>query len=176
MAAAGTDGASEHPNAAAIAGFYAALGRHDAETMVACYAPDATFSDPVFPLLDAAGVAAMWRMLCARGKDLRVVASDIVADATAGRAHWDATYTYSATGRSVVNRIDAAFTFRDGRIVRHVDRFDLYRWMRQALGAKGVLLGWLPPAQRAVRSQAAKTLAAWREKTPSPAGAKQAHG
>ena len=57
-------------NAALIERFYAALDRRDAETMIACYAPDATFADPVFPELDAAGVAAMWRMLCARGKDL----------------------------------------------------------------------------------------------------------
>ena len=151
-----------HPNAALIALFYAALGRRDADAMIACYAPQATFSDPVFPRLDAAGVAAMWRMLCARGKDLAVAASDIEADATAGRAHWVASYTYSATGRHVTNRIDAIFAFRDGRIIRHVDRFDLYAWSRQALGAKGVLLGWLPPVQGAVRAQAGKALAQWR--------------
>ncbi len=160
-----------HPNAALIARFYAALDRRDAETMVACYAKDAVFSDPAFPHLDAEGVAMMWRMLCARGKDLHVVASGIDADAAAGRAHWIATYTYSATGRKVVNRIDAAFTFREGRIVRHVDRFDLYRWMRQALGTKGLLLGWLPPVQHAVRRQAAKALAAWRAKNAPATGA-----
>ncbi len=163
--------AAPHDNAGLIARFYAALDRRDAETIAACYAPDATFSDPVFPRLDAAGVTAMWRMLCARGKDLRVVASDITADATSGSAHWVATYTYTATGRKVVNRVDAAFTLRDGRIARHVDRFDLHRWMRQALGVKGLLLGWLPPAQRAVRRQAFHALAAWREKTGSAPGA-----
>jgi ketosteroid isomerase-like protein len=119
--------------------------------MIACYAPDATFSDPVFQALDAAGVAAMWQMLCSRGKDLGVVASDIDADAATGRAHWVASYTFSATGRHVENRIDARFTFRDGRIVRHEDRFDLWRWLRQALGVKGALLGWLPAVQRATR-------------------------
>ena len=155
-------GGAPHPNAATIARFYDALGRRDASTMIACYAQDATFSDPVFPALDAAGVAAMWRMLCARGKDLVVVASDIDADANAGRAHWVATYTFSATGRRVENSIDARFTFRDGRIVRHEDRFDLRRWLRQALGWKGALLGWLPPVQRATRAQAAKALADWR--------------
>ena len=155
-------GGAPHPNAAMIARFYDALARHDAATMIACYAPDATFSDPVFPALDAEGVAAMWQMLCARGKDLEVVASDIDADAGAGRAHWVATYTFSATGRRVENRIDARFTFRDGRIVRHEDRFDLRRWLRQALGWKGALLGWLPAVQRATRSQAAKALADWR--------------
>jgi len=156
-----------HPNAVLIERFYDALGRRDAASMIACYAPEVTFSDPVFRELDAAGVAAMWRMLCARGKDLAVVASDIDADDRSGHAHWVATYTYSATGRPVENRIDAEFSFREGRIVRHVDRFDLWRWLRQAIGAKGALLGWLPPVQGAVRAQAAKALAEWRAKNPA---------
>jgi len=159
--------AAPHPNAVLIERFYDALGRRDAEAMIACYAPQATFSDPVFRDLDAAGAAAMWRMLCARGKDLAVVASNVDADDLSGRAHWVATYTYSATGRHVENRIDAEFAFREGRIVRHVDRFDLWRWLRQAIGAKGVLLGWLPPVQGAVRAQAAKALADWRAKNPA---------
>ncbi len=160
------DAGAAAANAASIGRFYAALGRRDSEAMLACYAPDVRFSDPVFPDLDAAGVAAMWRMLASRGKDLKVVASDIAADGETGRAHWVATYTYSATGRPVENRIDAAFAFRDGRIVRHQDRFDLYRWARQALGPKGVLLGWLPPVQDAIRRQAAATLAAWQANNP----------
>jgi ketosteroid isomerase-like protein len=149
-------------HAALIARFYAALDRRDAETMIACYAPGASFSDPVFPQLDRDGVAAMWRMLCARGKDLRVEVSDIDADVTSGRAHWDATYTYSATGRRVVNAIDATFAFHDGLIARHEDRFDLHRWARQALGFPGLLLGWTGPMQRAIRGRAAQALAAWR--------------
>ncbi len=157
---------ASHPNAVLIGRFYDALGRRDASEMVACYAPDATFSDPVFPELDAAGVAAMWRMLCARGKDLAVVASDVAADDSTGHAHWVATYTYSATGKHVENRIDAAFAFRDGLIVHHVDSFDLWRWLRQALGAKGALVGWFPLVQRTVRAQAAKALADWRAKHP----------
>jgi ketosteroid isomerase-like protein len=106
--------AASHPNAGLIGRFYDALGRRDAPAMVACYAPDATFSDPVFPVLDAAGVAAMWTMLCARGKDLAVVASDIDASDSTGRAHWVATYTYSATGRRVENHIDATLRFAAG--------------------------------------------------------------
>jgi len=104
-------------NAALIVAFYAALGRHDPEAMLACYAPDVRFSDPVFPDLDAAGVAAMWRMLCSRGKDLAVVASNVAADDATGRAHWVATYTYSATGHRVENRIDAP-----GRLGDHLSQ------------------------------------------------------
>jgi ketosteroid isomerase-like protein len=157
-------------NARLIESFYAALDRRDPDAMLACYARDVRFSDPVFPDLDAAGVAAMWRMLCSRGKDLRVVASAVTADASVGAAHWDATYTYSATGNRVENRIDALFNFRDGLIVRHRDHFDLYRWARQALGPKGLLLGWLSPVQNAIRTQAAAALAAWRAKNEPPRG------
>jgi len=154
------DSAAAH--AALIERFYAALGRRDAPAMIACYHRDATFGDPVFQALDRDGVAAMWRMLCARGKDLAVTATGIHADAMSGSAHWTARYTYQATGRPVVNEIDAEFEFRDGLIVRHRDRFDLRRWLAQALGAKGALLGFLPAMQRATRTRAAKTLADWR--------------
>jgi ketosteroid isomerase-like protein len=147
-----------HPNARTIETFYACFGRRDADGAVACYAPDAEFSDPVFPLLQGAEVFAMWRMLAARATDLRVEASGIAADETTGRAHWEAYYTFSQTGRPVHNVIDASFVFRSGKIVRHRDRFDLHAWAAMALGAKGRLLGGLPPLQRAIRSNADRGL------------------
>jgi ketosteroid isomerase-like protein len=153
-----------HPNARLIAEFYGSFARRDAGGMLACYHPEVTFSDPVFPNLDAARARAMWRMLVERGRDLEVRASDIEADDARGRAHWDATYTFSATGRKVENRIDAEFEFRDALIVQHRDRFDLWRWAGMALGTKGRLLGWTPFVQNAIRAQAAKGLTAYMTK------------
>jgi hypothetical protein len=75
-----------------------------------------------------------------------------------------ARYLFSQTGRTVVNRIEARFVFRDGLIAEHHDTFDLWRWSRQALGFKGVLLGWTPFVQRAIRAQARKGLDAYRAK------------
>jgi ketosteroid isomerase-like protein len=155
-------------NEATITRFYEAFQKRDAATMAACYAPDVQFSDPVFPDLRGAQAGLMWKMLCERGKDLRLEFRDVRADATGGSAHWEAWYTFSATGRKVHNVIDASFAFRDGRIARHVDRFDLYRWSRQALGPAGLLLGWSPPLQNKVRAMAAKGLADYqRASTPS---------
>jgi hypothetical protein len=77
-----------------------------------------------------------------------------------------ARYLFSQTGRTVVNRIQARFVFRDGRIVEHRDSFDLWRWARQALGFKGALLGWSPAVQRAIRAQARKGLDAFRARRP----------
>lgn len=147
-----------HANAETIRRFYDCFGNKDAEGMVALYADDIEFSDPVFPALKGAEAKAMWRMLCARAADLRVEASDIEGDEHAGKAHWDAHYTFSATGRKVLNRIDARFTFRDGKIVKHQDSFDLWAWTRMALGFKGTLLGWSPIVRNAVRKQADKGL------------------
>ena len=143
-----------HPNAQLITDFYAAFAKRDAEGMIACYAKDVAFSDAVFTSLRGEEVFSMWRMLAERAKDLRVEVSGIEGDDATGRAHWDAHYTFSATGNHVLNRIDARFTFEDGKIVRHVDTFDLWKWAGMALGLKGKLLGWLPPVQAGIRKKA----------------------
>lgn len=143
-----------HPNAALIERFYAAFAARDAAGMKACYHPEVVFSDPAFGELRGAEAGAMWAMLLERGKDLQVTASDIHADDERGRAHWDARYTFGQTGRSVLNRIDAEFAFRDGLIVRHTDTFDFWQWARQALGPAGLVLGWTPIVQNRVRATA----------------------
>jgi len=155
-----------HPNAQLVDRFYAAFAQRDAAAMAACYAPDAAFRDPAFDLAGA-DVGAMWAMLCARGKDLALEWRDVRADDRAGSAHWEARYSFSATGRPVHNVVDAEFTFRDGRFATHVDRFDFWRWSRMALGMKGALLGWSPLVRNAVRRQARRGLDAWIARGPA---------
>jgi ketosteroid isomerase-like protein len=138
---------------------YAAFAVRDGAGMTACYHGEATFSDPVFPLLRGGEVGRMWRMLCGRGRDLAIEASGIQADQARGRAHWEARYTFSATGRAVHNVIDATFEFRDGLIVRHVDAFDFHAWAGQALGLKGRLLGGTGFLRGKVQRMAAAGLA-----------------
>jgi ketosteroid isomerase-like protein len=149
-----------HPNAELLRLFYDAFARRDGRAMAACYAPDATFADPVFRLRGAE-IGAMWTMLCARATDLRVEARAIAADHRTGRAHWEAWYTFGATGRPVHNEIDATFAFEDGLIASHRDVFDLWRWSRMALGRRGAVLGWTPLVRGAIRRQARKSLDAW---------------
>jgi len=137
---------------------YEAFAVRDHATMARCYTPNARFSDPVFTDLEGPQVAAMWRMLCERATDLRLTFRDVVVTGINGSAYWEAWYTYSATGRPVHNVISATFTLRDGLIAEHHDRFDLYRWARQALGTPGVLLGWTPFMRRAIQRRAAQAL------------------
>ena len=142
--------------------FYSAFAAGDHETMARCYSDDATFSDPVFPDLDADGVRAMWRMFCTGGSDIDVSFHDVRADERSGSAKWEAVYAFPKTGRRVHNRISASFLFRQGLIVRHRDDFDLYAWSRMALGPVGTVLGWSPIVKDQVRQQAAAQLARFR--------------
>src|SRR5688572_8479639 len=112
---------SMHPNEQLITNLYNAFQRRDGEAMAACYHPDATFSDPVFTDLRGAEPGNMWRMLCERGKDLQVTFRDVKADDTNGSAHWEATYSFSRSGRKVHNIIDSTFKFKDGKIIEHKD-------------------------------------------------------
>lgn len=117
-----------HPNADLITRFYQAFQQLDAERMVSCYAPDVRFSDPAFGTLTGDDAADMWRMLTTRAKKFSLTFSDVQADANGGSAKWVATYLFSQTGRTVVNRIQASFVIRDGLIVEHRDHFDMWRW------------------------------------------------
>ena len=150
-----------------IRSFYEAFQRRDHQAMAACYAPAARFTDPVFRTLEGPRVAAMWRMLCERATDLRVEVSNIAADSRSGSADWEAHYTFTPTGRNVRNVIRASFEFTGGKIGRHQDDFELHVWARQALGPKGLLLGWTPLVQKAIRAQARKSLDAFIKAHPS---------
>jgi hypothetical protein len=131
--------------------FYTAFQQRDWKTMHSCYHPEVVFSDPVFQNLKEKEAKAMWQMLITRGKDLAIAFNNVRADERTGSCHWMATYSFSKTGRKVINEVDACFEFKEGLIVTHTDRFDLWKWTRMALGMSGFLLGWTPFIQNKVR-------------------------
>jgi ketosteroid isomerase-like protein len=145
-------------NAQTIEELYAAFRRRDHAAMAACYHASVHFSDPAFGDLHGNEVRAMWHMLCERGADLEVTFGGVEAHGDQGSAHWEARYTFSPTGRTVHNRIRAAFTFESGRIIRHADVFDMWRWTRMALGAPGILTGWTWFTKNKVRQTARRSL------------------
>ena len=148
-----------HPNEELIETFYTSFQKLDAEAMARCYHPDVRFSDPVFPALSGPEVGAMWKMLCSQAKNFELTFADVQANERTGKARWEARYDFSATGRRVHNRIAAEFEFRDGKIIKHTDAFDFWKWSRMALGPAGVLLGWTPLLRRKVQRQAGERLA-----------------
>ncbi|MHA4893608.1 nuclear transport factor 2 family protein [Pedobacter sp. PWIIR3] len=139
--------------------FYTAFKNKDWAMMQTCYADDATFTDAVFNNLNALEVRKMWEMLVKNGKDMELIFKDVWADDDKGGAYWEATYTFSRTGNTVVNKINASFTFKDGKITSHRDAFDFYSWAKQAFGITGLLMGWTPYFKRKIRKVAADNLA-----------------
>lgn len=138
--------------------FYTCFQNKDYKGMQDCYADNAIFNDSVFKNLNSTQVKAMWQMLISNSKDMSIEFSDIVVNKTNGTAHWDAYYTFSKTGNKVINRIDANFTFENGKIVSHTDNFNFYNWAKQALGISGVLLGWTYFVKNKVQKTAMESL------------------
>jgi ketosteroid isomerase-like protein len=152
---------NNNDNQTTLERFYSAFTARDGVSMSACYDDMATFRDPVFDLRGE-DVGAMWRMLCSRGKDLRVVAANLSVDGDHGSADWQAWYSFSATGRQVHNRVNSRFRFVEGRIIEQLDSFSFWAWSRQALGPAGLLLGWSPFLQNKVAVNARASLAQFR--------------
>jgi len=153
-----------HTNQQTLEKLYSAFARLDSASMAECYAADAEFDDEVFSLRGHRNVTGMWHMLSAAtksgGRDVwKLDYGDMEADAATGRAHWEADYRFSATGRLVHNVVNSRFTFDgNGLIKTQRDRFDFWAWSRQALGTPGLLLGWTPFLRSKVRATAAGNL------------------
>lgn len=127
-----------------IGNFYLAFKNLDADKMVMEYHDDVVFSDPAFGILHGEHAKNMWRMLCSsqKGRNFRIEFSDVAGFENKGSAHWEAYYVFSRTGRRIHNIIEAEFEFKDGKIIKHTDTFNLYSWSKQAFGLKGILIGW----------------------------------
>jgi len=140
--------------------FYSSFVAGNAEEMISVYADDIHFRDPAFGDLYGKDAKDMWRMLLKNSKsDLKITFSDVHADEKYGSAKWIASYTFSRTGRKVVNKISARFEFRDGKIIQHIDHFDFWKWSQQALGLTGYLLGWSAFMKNKINMQAKSLLA-----------------
>lgn len=133
--------------------------------MQASYAPDATFSDPVFQNLNIAEVQAMWEMFCKRGKDLQLNYDILSVTENQVIAEWIPRYTFSVTDKHVVNHITSTFLIVDNKIIKQTDNFNLYKWTSQALGAKGVLFGWSAFMQNKIRKTAMRNLHKFMQKS-----------
>jgi ketosteroid isomerase-like protein len=130
-------------NKTIIEKFYTAFVNGDAESMVSCYDNNIQFEDPAFGRLQGEKAKNMWRMLINNNKTgIKITFNNVQADDKIGSVNWQAAYVFSQTGRPVINNVAAKFEFRDGKIIKHTDHFDMWVWSKQALGTTGYLLGW----------------------------------
>lgn len=139
--------------------FYNAFQRLDYAAMQSCYSEDIIFNDPAFGILRGDDAKAMWEMLCRNAKNFSLTYSNIqLLDDEYTTCQWIANYTFSKTGRKVVNSIKAHMRIKDGKIIEHTDQFDIWKWSRQALGLPGWILGWSGYMKSKIRVNAHKSL------------------
>ena len=144
---------------ATISQFYEAFKNHDAKAMSSLYHEDTVFNDPAFKNLNYEEVVSMWTMLLERSRgELKIEHHSVIGDQNLAQCTWEATYNFSQTKRPVHNIIHASMEFKDGKIIKHTDEFNLWRWSSMALGLPGKLLGWTPFIKKRVQKMARQSL------------------
>ena len=139
--------------------FYSSFQKLDHAGMNSCYSDDIIFFDPAFELLKGDEVKSMWEMLCKNATNFSLTFDNIVElDDEYCTCDWVATYTFSKTGRKVINKVRANMRFAGGKIIEHSDAFSLHKWSRQALGLSGELFGWNSFFKERSKTRQRKTL------------------
>jgi hypothetical protein len=144
--------------------FYTAFQQKNANGMIDCYSHQLHFEDPAFGKLTYAQTSAMWTMLCESAKDLSIEFNILKVEDQYVETKWIAEYTFGKTGRFVHNEIIAQMKFQDGKIIEHIDTFDLYKWAKQAMGLQGWLIGSTPFFKKKLHQQTNSRLAKYMQK------------
>lgn len=148
-----------HPNEQKIRDFYKHFAQKNYQKMAETYTENAVFFDEVFTLEGVQEISSMWQMLCqGASQDFKVICTKAQANEQTGSAEWEASYTFSQTGRKVHNRIKAHFDFENGKIKFHEDTFNFWKWARQAFGWTGFLIGWTGFFKNKVREKVNQNL------------------
>ena len=137
-----------------ITQFYYSFANNKVKSMINCYDNKIVFKDPVFGELKGNKAKQMWKMLLSKNKNIKITTSDIFVGENSGVVKWKAEYTYGKNKRKIVNNVMATFEFKDGKIIKHIDNFNFYNWSKQALGIKGLLLGWTTFFQKKIQKKA----------------------
>jgi len=139
--------------------FYNSFSAGDAREMIASYHEDIVFHDPAFGTLKGSRAKAMWEMLLSKKDANASINYEILeVDDKRAKVFWTAQYKYGPKKRNVVNKVTANFEFKDGKIIKHTDDFNLWAWSKQALGASGYLLGWSPYMRNQIQKKTGQLL------------------
>lgn len=117
--------------------YYDVFQNLELDKMSNYYHSDVEFYDHAFGTLNKDELMAMWSMLFHKAfKSLTIEVSNIKVVDNIGFAHVECYYTYSLTNRKVHNIIDTTIKFKEDKIIKQIDIFNLKRWAEQSLGWK----------------------------------------
>jgi len=139
--------------------FYTSFSNGNANGMTECYHKNIQFQDPVFGKLKGVEAVKMWEMLLSKkSSTTKISFSGIETSENKGSVNWVANYVYGKEKRKVTNKVSANFKFKDGKIIEHIDTFNVWLWSKQALGTIGFLLGWTPFMKHKIQKTTKKQL------------------
>ncbi len=145
--------------------FYTSFSNGDAKGMIECYHENITFKDPAFGELKGEKAKKMWEMLLSKKNSTTQISFDNVETTKeTGSVNWTAKYVYGEKNRKVINMITANFKFKEGKIIEHIDTFNLWKWTQQALGISGYILGWSSFMKNKIQKTTNKKLANYMNK------------
>ena len=150
-----------------------ALVRHDGNALLSCYHRHASFSDPIHPDLRAERVAGLLRFRLARIEAVQAETVWLAGDERKAQMLWRVRWRARssdglAAGRTRSLRVMSTFTFWEDEIVRQVDEFAPWAYLRQVHGLSGLVFGWLPGRLAGERERAALALDRFLEDQPTP--------
>lgn len=123
--------------------FYTSFAEGNWNGMTSCYHDDIMFQDPAFGQLTGERAKKMWEMLLSqKNETTKITFANVQTTADIASAKWTAEYIFGEKKRKVINNVTAKFKFKDGKIIEHIDSFNMWKWSKQALGMPGYLLGW----------------------------------
>ncbi|MBP8307237.1 MAG: hypothetical protein KAY46_08225 [Burkholderiaceae bacterium] len=146
-----------------------ALVRHDGTALLSCYHRHASFSDPIHPDVRAERVGWLMRFRLARLEQVQADTVWLAGDERKAQMLWRVRWRARRgagreAGREVGRtrarslRVLSTFTLWEDEIVRQVDEFAPWAYLRQVHGLPGLALGWLPARLDAERERAAQAL------------------
>lgn len=139
--------------------FYSSFSKGNYKGMIKLYHKDVEFQDPAFGTLRGKRAMKMWEMLLSNKEaSPKVSFTNIKDKKNMVTAEWKAEYLFGPKKRKVTNMVFAEFYFRDGKVIKHCDSFNIWKWSRQALGPVGYLFGWTPFMRSKIQKMANKKL------------------
>ena len=151
-------------NQEVAAAFLNCYQKHDYAGMQRLLHPNVEFSDLAFKKSIGPDVHAMWHWFCVpydtRKKPIEVPSFEILGfEGDEVTARYEVRYLYGGK-REVDYAIQAFFTLRDGKIVKHrdVSSISQFAYARMAFGYPTCLLALTPLFRPLVRSKAGKKL------------------
>jgi limonene-1,2-epoxide hydrolase len=137
--------------------FYKALDSGDYRTVNEFYHKNAHYKDEIFDF-KGLEIHALWYTATLPDMELSAELESIREEEDAIYTEWVMSYTLDIIKRRIRLKEKGKFTFQEGKIIEHTDKYDFWTWCIQAFGIIGRALGWSNWLQNRVRSQAKKSV------------------